>query len=49
MILRADALERPDAEPAGVARLEGAHVRLGREQPCLDGVGMPEQDPARLR
>ena len=46
--LRADALERPDAEPAGVARLERAHVRLRGEQARLDRLGVPEEDPARL-
>ena len=48
MILRADALERPDAQPSGVAGLERAHVRLGREEPRLDRVGVAEEDLAGL-
>ena len=47
--LRSDALERADAEAAGVARLERAHVRLRGEEPRLDRLCVPEQDPARLR
>ena len=42
--LRADALERPDAEAPGVAGLERRHVRLGGEKPCLDGVRVTEED-----
>ena len=42
--LRADALERPDAEASGVAGLERRHVRLGGEEPCLDGVRVTEED-----
>ena len=40
----ADALEGSDAEPAGVACLERQHVRLRREQPCVDRIGVTEED-----
>ena len=41
-------LERPDAEPACVTRLEGAHVGLRREEARLDRVRVTEEDAARL-
>jgi hypothetical protein len=46
--LRSDALERSDAQTAGVAGLEGSHVSLRGEQPCLDRVGVPEEHLAGL-
>ena len=42
--LRADALERPDAQAAGIAGFERGHVRLRGEQACLDRVRVAEED-----
>ena len=44
----ADALERPDAQASGVARLERVHVRLRGEQPSLDRVRVPQEHVAGL-
>ncbi len=48
MILAPTLWNVPDTEPAGVARLERAHVGLRREEPRLNRVCVPQQDPACL-